>query len=436
MKILCIDHGAFALDFLMRCLHDGHQVKWYVPDNAKTQLIGKGLVERVADWRPWARWADMIFMPDNTKYLSQLEPYRREGTPIIGPTIASAALELDRAEAMKVFTDHDIPVPPYKEFSNYEDAIAHVVKTGKPYASKPLGDEPDKNMSYVAKTPADMIYMLQRWKKNGKRMRFILQDLVTGVEAAVGAWIGPHGFNQGWCENFEFKRMMAGECGPQTGEMGTVLRVVRNSKLAAKVLAPIEDYLVSLGHVGYVDVNCIISDDGTPWPLEFTMRPGWPTFNIQQALIDGDHAEWLAALADGHDLRPFKMDTVAAGVLMAIPDFPYSHITRKEVCGIPVYGLTDKLMENVHPCEMMMGTAPQDQDGKVVTGPCLVTAGDYVLVASGTGGTVRQATTMAYRTLKTLKVPNSPMYRTDIGARLKKQLPMIQQSGYATGLEY
>jgi phosphoribosylamine--glycine ligase len=436
MKILIIDQGAFALDFAMRCLDDKHLVKWYVPDNPKTCLIGKGLVERVADWRTWARWADFIFMPDNVKYLSQLEPYRREGTPILGPTIASAALELDRAEAMKVFADHDIDIPPYKEFSNYDDAIAYVLKTGKPYASKPLGDEPDKNMSYVAKTPADMVYMLQRWKKAGKRMRFILQDLVSGVEAAVGAWVGPHGFSDGWCENFEFKRMMAGECGPQTGEMGTVLRVVRNSKLANKVLAPLEDYLVSLGHVGYVDVNCIIDDAGTPWPLEFTMRPGWPTFNIQQALIDGDHAEWLAALADGQDSKPFKMDTVAAGCLIAIPDFPYSHITRKEVCGVPIYGLTDKLMENIHPCECMLGSAPQDMDGQIKAGPCLVTAGDYVLVVSATGETVRATTRKMYETVKKVKIPNSPLWRSDIGNRLSKQLPLLHGNGYASGLDY
>jgi hypothetical protein len=31
-----------------------------------------------------------------------------------------------------------------------------------------------------------------------------------------------------------------------------------------------------------------------------------------------------------------------------------------------------------------------------------------------------------------ISFPNSPMYRTDIGARLEDQLPLLQKHGYAT----
>ena len=218
--------------------------------------------------------------------------------------------------------------------------------------------------------------------------------------------------------------------------MGTVLRYVTKSKLANKVLKPLEDALHRLGYCGYVDVNCIIDDEGNPWPLEFTMRKGWPTFNIQQALLKGDTAEWLAALAQGQDVKPFSLSSVALGVVMAIPDFPYSQFTRKEVTGIPVYGLKPSILDNVHPCELMSGTAPHDVNGKVVTMPCLVTAGDYVLVASGVGETISEAKRRAYRVVDKIEIPNSPLWRTDIGDRLKKQLPKIQSQGYATDLVF
>ena len=437
MRILAIDKGGFALDWLMRARDQGHAVKWYIPDAERTKHIGKGLVERVADWREWARWADIIFMPDNTTFLALLEPYRRMGAKIVGATVESAAWELNRTLGMQVFKDHGIEVPAYREFKNYDDAIDFVKKQDRPFVSKPCGDEPDKSLSYVAKSPADLVYMLERWKGSHKhKSSFILQDKVDGCEMAVGGWFGPGGFNRGWHENWEFKKLMNGDLGVATGEQGTVVRVVARSKLADKVLAPLADSLHQIGYCGYIDVNCIIDEDGTPWPLEFTMRPGWPTFNIQQALIEGDHAEWLGDLCDGRDSQPFTLNKVATGVVLSIPDYPYSHATRKEVTGVPIYGLTPKLMENIHPCEMMLGQAPQDINGKVVSTECLVTAGDYVLVASGTGETVRQSTTMAYRILKKIKVPNSPMYRTDIGTRLKKQLPEVQARGYATGLEY
>jgi hypothetical protein len=55
---------------------------------------------------------------------------------------------------------------------------------------------------------------------------------------------------------------------------------------------------------------------------------------------------------------------------------------------------------------------------------------------TATGETVRAATKLAYDRLKELTVPNSPMYRTDIGDRLRKQLPELQAKGYATGMAY
>jgi phosphoribosylamine--glycine ligase len=213
-----------------------------------------------------------------------------------------------------------------------------------------------------------------------------------------------------------------------------VLRYVARSKLADKVLKPLEGALEQIKYCGYVDVNCIIDEKGNPWPLEFTMRPGWPTFNIQQALIDGDSATWLWDLAKGKDAKSVRLDEVATGVVLVIPDFPYSRLTRKEVTGIPVYGL--KRQKNLHPCELMQGHAPTDVGGQVVDMPCLVTAGDYLLVASGTGATVRASASRAYSALKKVEVPNSPFFRPDIGGRLKKQLPLLQAQGFATGLEF
>ncbi len=218
--------------------------------------------------------------------------------------------------------------------------------------------------------------------------------------------------------------------------MGTILRYVKKSKLADKVLKPLEDALYRLDYCGYVDVNCIIDEKGNPWPLEFTMRFGWPTFNIQQALLDGDVIEWLADLADGRDSRRLRLNKVAAGVVMALPDFPYSHMTRKEVTGVPVYGITPSLMENIHPCEMMWGDAPQMMNGSIRSVPMHLTSGDYVLVTTGTGDSVRQARDAAYRVMRRLKVPSSPFWRPDIGMRLKKQLPDLQAMGYATGMNF
>lgn len=438
MRVLIIDPAGAGLDIAIRMQQDGHEVVMVIKETTKSEHIGLGFVKVERDHAPWLRWADLIVMADNVKYLRDLDAFLAENdTPYIGPSQAAAEWELDREKGMEMFRKAGISVAPYKEFTDFAKAVAYVKKEDRRFVSKPSGDA-DKALSYVAKTPADLVYMLERWAKNGKykAMPFILQEFIGGTEMAVGNWMGPHGFSSGWCENFEFKKLMNGDLGVATGEQGTVLRFVKKSKLADKVLKPLEKELLKLGYTGYVDVNCIIDEKGTPWPLEFTMRPGWPTFNIQMALHDGDHAEWLTDLASGRDPKNFRLDEIACGVVLSIPDYPYSHMTRKDVIGVPVYGLTGAMWNNAHLCEMMLADAPNDVKGNVVTLPTPCSAGDYLLVMTATGSTVRQAAASCYRRLKKLTVPNSPMYRTDIGARLKDQLAPLQAMGYASGMVY
>lgn len=436
MKLLIVDPQGAGLDISVRAKAAGHQVKHFIRQTEKTKYIGRGMVDLVDEFQPWLRWADMIFNTDNTKYLRDLDAMRALGWPVIGASEDTAAWELDRDVGMKVLKAAGVATPPSKEFNDYDSAIRHVKANPKRYVSKPSGDA-DKALSYVAKTPADMVYMLERWKKLGKlKGAFILQDFIPGIEMAVGGWFGPHGFNAGWCENWEFKKLMDGDMGVATGEQGTVVRYVSRSKLARLVLEPVTDMLAEMGYCGYVDVNCIIDEKGQPWPLEFTMRPGWPTFNIQQELHQGDPIEWLYQLSQGKDARNIWLGQIAIGVVLSIPDYPYSHLTRKEVIGSPIYGLTPRLMPHIHFCEVMQGEAPCDQDGKIVNRPHPVTAGDYVLVMSATGLTVYEAKTTAYRRLKRLTLPNSPMWRTDIGDRLSKQLPELQAKGFATGMAF
>jgi len=436
MRLLIVDPEGGALDLAVRAKEAGHHVRICIRETPKTEHIGRGLVEVVREFQPFLQWADLLFNADNTRWLRELDAFRVHGTPIVGPSQETAQWELDRTVGMAVLKAHDIDTPPYQEFTDYDKAIAYVKKRNVRLVSKPSGDA-DKSLSYVAKTPADLVYMLERWKKAGKlKSPFILQDFVGGVEMAVGGWFGPHGFNVGWCENFEFKKLMDGDMGVATGEQGTVLRYVQRSKLARIVLEPLAELLAVKEYVGYIDVNCIIDEKGTPWPLEFTMRPGWPTFNIQQELHEGDPVEWLMDLANGRDARNTIMDTVAIGVVLSIPDYPYSHLTRKEVIGSPIYGLSPGLLRHVHFCEVMQGKAPVDRGGTIVEEPIPVTGGDYVLVMTATGQTVYDAKQKCYRRLKRLTLPNSPMYRTDIGDRLSKQLPEIQSHGFATGMEF
>ena len=53
-----------------------------------------------------------------------------------------------------------------------------------------------------------------------------------------------------------------------------------------------------------------------------------------------------------------------------------------------------------------------------------------------TGKTVSEAKEAAHKVVKSLEIPNSVIYRTDIGDRLEEQLPSLQTLGFAEGLSF
>ncbi len=441
MKVLVIEpHGDGLLDLALRAKDNGHLVRYWCGDRSATspRPVGRGLVECVSDWRASRRWADLVLVGSNGSNMLEFDAWAAEGVPIIGKGAKAVEWELDRLAGMQAFKRAGIPVPPFRQCNSLDEAIQYAAKRDEGLAVKPCGDVADKSLSFVAKTGKEMVWRLQRWKREGKRFPkgLILQDRIEGVEMAVGAWVGSGGFAEGWEENFEEKRLFAGGIGPNCGEAGTVMRLVKTGRLAKAVLEKLEDRLVSLGYVGNVDVNCIIDEDGTPWPLEFTMRFGYPAINIELALHGGDPIEFLAGLAEGKPPKTRRLDEVAVGVVVALPPYPFGHERAEEVVGVPIWGVTPSIEDRLHFCNVMMGDAPEIGNGTVSREPQLCTAGSYVLVATGTGASVVEARTQAHRALGRLTIPASPFYRNDIGQRLRGELPKLQASGYATGLSY
>ncbi len=440
MKILIIDTGGTSLDFALRCEAHGHFVKVFIKDlkDGTRSTVGSGLIDRVSDWESHVRWADLIFCTDNVAYIHALERYRKQGYPIIGPSIETNRWEQDREHGAAIMEKAGIKTIPSQKFKSYDDAIKHVISTNKRYVSKPVGDG-DKALSYVSKSPADLVFMLQKWKKtNAYKGEFILQEFHKGIEMAVGGWFGKNGFSKYWCENWEFKKFMNDDLGVATGEQGTIISYQEESLLADKVLKPLEDFLHAHGYTGYIDVNCIIDSYGTPWPLEFTMRPGWPLFQIQQALHKGDPVEFMYDLLEGRDTLSVK-EGVACGVVISMPDYPYGKKKQDELSGYPLFGVTEEdAVKNIHLSEVKLGKAPAMVNGKVkLDVPLYVTAGSYIMTVSGVGDTVEEARTKTYNTIKKkVEIPNSIMYRTDIGCRLEKQLDELHDMGYSEGVEW
>lgn len=435
-----------GLDLAIRARDADHEVRFWLPPftgTGKPRPYGDGLVEKPKEWKQSMDWAELIVLTGNTDYISELTEYFGKGYPIFGTNPKAAELECDRELGQKVLKDAGVETLPYSVVSSADEALDLICRTRKAYAIKPWGGETDKSLTYVAQTPDDAIFTLLRWKKDGKiNGRLMLQEKVEGVEIGISGMFGPGG----WCrmleESFEHKKFMNDDLGENTGEQGTVIRHVSQSKLFNKVLEPVTDYLHSINYVGDCNVNCIVDRQGQPWPMEFTMRLGWPDFCIRQALIEDDPIEWMAMLLDGEDeFRP-SLD-IAVGICLTHGDFPRggpADFRPKDPLdtwvGYPIYGISEASSGHLHWQQAMKGLAPMLIGDRIEETPMYLTAGNYPLIVTGTGGTVETARRNAYGAIWAVSVPSNTMFRTDIGERLRRDLPRLQKHGFAMGMNY
>lgn len=439
MKLLIIDSDGVGLSLAWRSVQAGHNVRWFVePKPTNGKMIGDGFkgVEKIGNWLPSVKWADLIIQTSNDKYVERLEALKKQGYPVFGPTAASAKLEISRADGMKLLQKVGIEVAEYKTFPSMEQAKKHVEKTGERFVFKTLGDNEDKSLTYCSKHAADMIGWIERMieLKEEPKGEVMLQEFVDGIEMGVSRFMGSKGFVGQWNESFEHKKLMPGNFGPNTGEMGTIAYFTKDSKLGTETLAKLEEELMKLGHTGDVALGFMIPEKSSPKPTEFTCRFGWPIENMMLGATTGDPIAWMKDALEGKDTTSFKED-IGSCFVVAHADFPHGAKTQKEVSGVPVFGITKGNKKYIHPQSIKIDIHP-DMDGEeVVRRPLWNTAGDYVAVVVGFGESVKQSTDRALKTVKQLCVSNM-IVRDDIGETLKEQLPKLHALGYATHCHY
>lgn len=438
-RVLVIDADHVGLDFCMRAVGAGHEVRLFRYSKKPTRYAeGFPGITLVDDYKPHMKWArdGLIFVTSNNRYIYELDRWRDMGYKVFGPTVASAKLEIDRGAGMEAIKGIGLDLPEYHTFDSLVDAEAFARKSSDTWVFKPAGDEDDKSLTYVSSDPADMVGWLRRQIKAGKKMagKAMLQKKVERLaELGVSGWFGAEGFlPDKWQIAFEHKPLCSSDVGPATGEMGTVTQYCETDKMAEQMLKPLEPVLRTLGHRGDFAVNAMIDTSGKAWFLEFTARCGYPAFWIQSASHRGDPVQWMRDLLDGKDSLKVSYDP-AIGVVMAQPAFPYDNLPSGACDGIPIQGV-DEVKNDLHLVEVMRGKGPIWDNGKIVERPTYETAGEYLAVATALGKTVSKARAKVYETVKAVRWPNK-IFRDDIGEKVIAKLPALRRFGYATDMD-
>lgn len=436
MKVLIVDQDGVGLSFALRAAAAGHVVRWFVkPRDSNNPDVGKGFkgIERVDNWVPSATWADLIISTSNDDYIEKLDFFRKKGYPVFAPSPASAKLEISRKDGMKLLESVGIECAPYETFKSIKDAERHVLKTEERYVFKTLGDNEDKSLTYVSKSPADLVAWMRRTPP--PKGEVMLQKFIKGIEMGVSRFMGSKGWVGQYNESFEHKKLMSSNYGPNTGEMGTVAYFTPKSKLGDETLGKLEGALLERGHRGDTALGFMIDEDGKPWPTEWTCRLGWPIANMMLGATKGDPVAWMRDALDGKDSTTFNED-IGVCLVLAHADFPHGNATKRQTAGVPIYGVTKGNARHIHPQAVQIMSLPDNgPDGGIKERDMWATAGDYVAVVTGFGNTVAQAAKRAYKTVDQLHIAN-PIVRDDVGEDLKEQLPKLHAMGYATHCRY
>jgi phosphoribosylamine--glycine ligase len=416
MHFLGVTESCDLAALYMSLQREGHRVKICISEPEARGTLA-GLVEQVADWRSelqWLREGDgaILFESVSEGYGALQDRLRADGYKVIGGSAFGDRLENDRAYAQRLLAEHGFQTAAVHEFQSWEAADAFVAAHPRRYVLKSSGSNHEASDTYVGQLSdgADVCAVLAARAQDHKAPEagLILMDHVAGIEVGIGAYFNGYTFLQPACLDWEHKHFFAGEMGELTGEMGTVVTFERSEKLFALTLERLAPLFREAGHVGYVNINTIVNEQGL-WPLEFTCRFGYPGYAILDPLQQTPWADLFQIMTDRTADRFSASPGFCVGILLTTPPFPYSRKQIPELVGLPVTfeAFSREDSRHVHYGEV------GERAG------LLVTSGLYgwSLVVTGTGAAIDDAVADAYERAKRVHIPRV-RYRLDIGQRL------------------
>jgi phosphoribosylamine--glycine ligase len=408
-KILLVSKYGETLDIANAMLKEGNIVKMYIEEKFCRE-IGTGFCIKVQDWKKHTDWADLIIF-DYTGYGEDCEKLRNSGKLVVGGSLYTDRLELDRNFGHEQLKKHKIKVLPSHEFYNFSDAIEFIEKNPDAYVIKPSGETQElKQLLFVGNDDegADVKRILKAYEKSwgDKFGNFQIQKKVKGVEISIAAFFNGTEFLHPVNITFEHKKLFPKELGVSTGEMGTSMFWTKDSPIFDATLKKFEPTLAKANFIGHLDINCIVNGNGI-FPLEFTSRFGFPQIMIQRAGILEPMGDLFFKMARGEKFKINVRKGFQVGVYIVVPPFPYEDKKTFELFSKDAVVIVKKEMkEGLHPMHLK-----KVKDEWLITGDTGI-----ALLITGTGLTMRDAQKNMYNRVQNVIVNNS-YYRTDIGDR-------------------
>ncbi len=345
---------------------------------------------------------------------------------IFGPTRAAAELEWSKDYAKAFMQRHNIPTAPYRTFTDAALAHAHVDAEFFSHPATPVVVKADglaAGKGVVVAADADEAHRaIDRWlpaaadalstassTASSITSRLVIEGFLDGEEASFflicdGRTALPFATAQ------DYKRLLDGDLGPNTGGMGayspaTIVSPDVHAKVMQQIVRPTMAGMAAEGRpfVGFLYVGLMLDEDGQPRVVEFNARMGDPETQPIVLRMKSDLVPVIeAALAGKLEGVEIEWDRrTALTVVLASEGYPDAPKKGDAIAGLPIDYSEDAVVFHA-------GTVRRDGQ--------LVTAGGRVLGVTALGNSVRMAQKRAYEIAGTIRFPGM-QYRRDIGWR-------------------
>lgn len=343
--------------------------------------------------------------PELPLVLGITDAMQSAGIACLGPDAWASQLEGSKAFAKDIMLAANVPTASYREFTNFEDAAAHIESLQTTPVIKANGLAGGKGV-VVAKNRREALEAAKELLKS--HASIIAEEKLNGEEVSLLCLCdGVHCLPLPSAQ--DHKAAYDQDQGPNTGGMGAyspapVLPDEQLEEMADLVARPVLAELARRGHPfkGVLFAGLMITEDG-PKVLEYNVRFGDPECQAILSRLESDLTPLLLAAVNGSldKEKPLFSKNAAVGVVLAAGDYPGAYPK-----GLPIEGLEEAKGDNVRVYH----------SGTRLTEQGLVSDGGRVLCVTGLGQDLASARDAAYNAISKIKMPLG-RYRKDIGAK-------------------
>lgn len=332
---------------------------------------------------------------------------------IAGPSRAGAQLEGSKAFAKKFMERHQIPTAAYREFSNnnFEEGLAYLEQHTTPIVLKADGLAAGKGVVITDdKVEARQVFtaMIRESSFGDAGKKVVVEQFLAGIECSVFALTDGSGYVL-LPEAKDYKRIGAGDTGPNTGGMGAVSPVpfadaVFMDLVKKQIIEPTINGLRAEGipYQGFIFFG-LIKVEGKPYVIEYNCRMGDPETEVVMPRLENDLLALLQKMDAGqlNEVSLQHKPEAACTVMLVSEGYPGSYKKGKQISGLSQ--VEDSLV-------FQAGT--KEDNGNIQTN------GGRVLAVTSYGDSLAEALAKSYANAEKINFEGK-YYRKDIGFEFK-----------------